>query len=70
MLSGVPPFPVNLRRRAIESELAEHWWVAIAAAGEAIDAAEEDRDLAAAQARVKRRELLTERRWLEGVSDC
>ena len=59
---------VNLHHEAIEPELAEHWWLAIAAAGAAIDAAEVDGDLAAAQAGARRRALIAERCWLEGVS--
>jgi len=54
--------------KEIAPELADHWWVAIAAAGAAIDAAEVDRDLAAVQVRDRRQALLGERRWLEGFS--
>jgi hypothetical protein len=53
---------------AIAPEVAVHWWVAIDAAGVAIDAAEVDRDLSAPQAWGKRQALLSERRWLESVS--
>jgi hypothetical protein len=54
---------------AIGPEVAVRWWVAIDAAGAAIHAAEEDRDLSASQAWVKRQALLSERRWLESVSE-
>jgi hypothetical protein len=54
---------------AIGPEVAVRWWVAIDAAGAAIHAAEEDRDLSTRQAWVKRQALLTERRWLESVTE-
>jgi hypothetical protein len=64
----VPIWHVNRRLKTIAPELAEQWWIAIDAAGVAIDAAEVDGDLSAAQSRAKRRALLAERRWLKGVS--
>jgi hypothetical protein len=51
----------------IEPDLAERWWVAIDAAGAAIDAAAVDHDLSDVQAGVKRQALLAERRWIETV---
>jgi hypothetical protein len=64
----MPIWYVSHALRAIAPELAVHWWAAIDTAGAAIDAAELDRDLSSAQAGVKRRALLAERRWLERVS--
>jgi hypothetical protein len=64
----MPTWHVNLRRQAIAPELAEHWSVAIAVAAAAIDAAEDDRDLEGPQASARRRALLAERHWLEGIS--
>jgi hypothetical protein len=60
----------NVRQssNAIAPEVVVRWWVAIDAAGAAIDAAELDRDLSAPQAWGKRQALLSERRWLENVS--
>jgi hypothetical protein len=68
MLGGVPTWRITLQQAAIAPELAKRWWTAIAVAAAAIDAAEVDRDLAAAQASAKRRELLAERHWLETMS--